>query len=275
MEHSPRPTDQPAAPPRRRRGPKAVLFLLVLIGVGSAAAFQFRKTDDDSRPVVEYEKLDEDQATAREQEAQQQVERDKQALKEAQAHFQSAQADWESANSAQEANPSPAAEALLAEAEANLDEAKSRLKAAEDKFKTADQLRAEAEAERERVAKLLALEEANRKALLGKWTRPDENGRFRIELRDDGTGLMIIDFNATNRFLLGTSQLEVDITWEIAGGDHVIFNSLQGRPEKAFDIVSALKGTRRDEVLTHIDENTFTTHGAKNKSKIETWQRLP
>lgn len=243
------------------------------------AAFQFFKSGDNSTPIVEYEKLDEDQAAAKEQEARKRVELDKLALREARTALETAQAGWESAQLAKEQaerkQEQADAENLLAQATTKLEEAKSRLKAAEDKFKTADQLRAEAEAERQRVAALLAQEEAHREALLGKWTRPDSYGQFRLEFDKDGTGLMVIDFNTTTGFLLGAKRLEIDITWEVANGNHVIFDSLRGRPEKAFQVVTDLKGTHRDEVLVHIDEKTFTTHDANNKSKKETWTRIP
>jgi hypothetical protein len=166
------------------------------------------------------------------------------------------------------------AETRFAQATEQLNEAKVRLKAAEDKLKTADQLLAEAEAERKRVEKQIAQEAAHRKALLGHWKRSDYYGGLTLELRENDTGLMAIDFNFGTKLVVGTDRLEVDIAWKVANGDHVIFDSLRGRPEKAFDFVTKEKGNRRDQVLTHIDATTFTTHDADNKSKVKTWTRI-
>jgi hypothetical protein len=252
---------------RRRWGLKAGLIVLLTIGVGSAAAFQYLKSEAESKPIVEYDKPDEAQALAKEKAAQEQVQHDKQALQDAQAAMSSAQTEWESAKQAGKA-------ALLAQATANLEQAKTLLKAAEDKLKTDDQLRAEAEAERQRVANLLAKQEVYRKKLLGKWARPDSYGEFQLHLDEDGTGLMVIEFNTATKFLVGSGRLDIDITWEVVNGDHVIFDSLRGRPENAFKIVSDFKGTHRDEVLMQIDETTFSTHEADNKAKVKKWIRI-
>ncbi len=228
-------------------------------------------------PVVEYEKLDPAQAAAEEQKAQVLVQDDRQTLEAARNAMKSAQAEWDAAKFAKE-NTDPTklseAESRFTQAASKLERAKAQLKAAEDRLKTADQLLAEAEAEKARVAKLLARQEANRKALIGNWTRPGSNGTYRLLLKADGSGLMEIDFNATTKFLLRTGKLEIDIKWEIVHGDHAIFDSLQGRPEAAFKTVSGIKGTHRDEVLMQVEENSFTTHDAADKSKIKTWTRI-
>jgi hypothetical protein len=166
------------------------------------------------------------------------------------------------------------AETRFARTAERLGEAKVQLKAAEDKLKTADQLLAEAEAERQRVARQIAQEAENRKALLGHWKRSDYYGGLTLELREDDTGLMVIDFNFATKLVVGTDRLEVDIAWKVASGDHVIFDSLRGRPEKAFDFVTKEKGNRRDQVLRHIDPASFTTHDADNTSKVKTWTRI-
>lgn len=276
--------------PKRRRF-KGVLVLLVLIGVGSAAAFHFLKKPPKPRPVVEYEELDEAQAAAQVQKAKTQKELDQEALASAQAEMKTVQADWESAlrereeaerkfaaASAEErdslAEALAQAESQFTQASAKLGEAKARLKAAEDKLKTADQLLAEAKAERARVEKQIVQEAAHRKALLGHWKRSDYYGGLTLELRDDDTGLMVVDFNFATKLVVGTNRLEVDIRWKVANGDHVIFDSVRGRPEKAFHFVSKEKGNRRDQVLMHIEENTFTTHDADNKAKVKTWTRI-
>jgi hypothetical protein len=262
-----------------------------LIGVGSAAAFYFLKKPSERAPAVEYEKPDEAKAVAQVQNAKTQKELDQEALVSAQAEMKTIQAEWESAQSdrdeaeeklasAKAAERAPLEE-LFAQSETRfaritvkLEEAKVRLKAAEDKLKTADQLLAEAQAERERVEKQIAQEAANRQALLGHWKRSDYYGGLTLELREDDTGLMVVNFNFATKLIVGTDRLEVDIQWKIAGGDHVIFDSVRGRPEKAFHFVSKEKGNRRDQILTHIDEASFTTHDADNRSKVKTWTRI-
>lgn len=294
MNESPSPVEHAAStetPPRKRRRLKTALVLLVLIGVGSAAAFHFLKKPPERAPIVEYEKPDEAQAAAQVQKAKSEQELNQEALQSAQAEMKTIQAEWESAKrdrdeaeeilAAAKAEERPKlkeafakAEARLAQATEKQGEAKVRLKDAEDKLKTADQLYAEAQAERERVEKQIAQEAAYRKALLGHWERSDYYGGLTLELREDGTGLMVINFNFATKLVVGTDRLEVDIQWKVASGDHVIFDSLRGRPEKAFDFVTEEKGNRRDQILTHIDETNFTTHDADNLTKVKTWTRI-
>ena len=285
MEHSQLTTDQSSlneSSPRKRRGVvKIGLIALVLAGAAGVVALKWIKPDGPSASAVEYEKLDEDKAAAKERDAEERVAKNQEALKQAQREFQTALADWESAKSAKSQaektkQSSAEAESRFREATARLEEAKTRLKAAEDKLKTADELRAEAEAERRRIEELIAQEEAHRKALLGKWTRASSiYGQYRLELNDDGSGAMIVDFNTVTRFAVGASRLEVDIRWKVVNGNHVIFDSIAGRPENAFKVVSEVKGNHRDEVIAKIDENSFTTHHPDDKSTAKTWTRIP
>ncbi len=125
------------------------------------------------------------------------------------------------------------------------------------------------------MEKQIAQEAAHRQALLGKWKRSDYYGGLTLELKDDDTGLMVIDFNTLTSFAVGTDRLEVDIQWKVANGDHVIFDSVRGRPEKAFSFVTKEKGNRRDQIVVQFDETSFTTHDADNTSKVKTWTRIP
>jgi hypothetical protein len=279
------------APKPKRRRLKSVLVFLVVFGAGTAAAFHFFKKPPERGPIVEYAEPDEAEAAAQVQKAKTQQELDQEALKAAQEELQTIQGEWESAKRDRDkaeqnlagalARDRMALEKALAEAETrfaqaseNLTQAKARLKAAEDKLKTAEELLAEAESERIRVEKQIAQETAIRKAILGEWERSDYYGGLTLELREDGTGLMVVNFNGVTSFVVGADRLEVDIKWTVASGDHLIFDSLRGRPQKAFDFVSKEKGSRRDQILTHIDETNFTTHDADNKSKVKTWTRI-
>jgi hypothetical protein len=265
---------------RRRFGLKSLVVLLLLIGAGSAAAFHFLKKPPRRAPPVEYKEPDVAQAVAEVQKAKTQRELDQDALALAETEMKTVQAEWEAAKLAKEQAGSNTqelanAETQFAKAAEKLDAAKAKLKTALDKLKTAEELLAEKNAERERAEKQLAQEAARRRALLGKWKRSDYYGGLTLELREDGLGLMVIDFNTLFSFTVGTDRLEVDIQWKVANGDHVIFDSVRGRPEKAFDFVSKEKGNRRDQVLRQIDETSFTTHDADNESKIKTWTRIP
>lgn len=245
--------------------------LLVLVGAGSAAAFHYlKRTSTEPSPEVEYEETNVDEAAAKAQAAATQVQNDKIALETAQTEFNTAKAAWE------EAKKTPQNTDELADATKKYEDAASRFEVAEDKLKTDDQRREEAEAERRRVEKLAAQEKANHKGLLGKWKRSDYYGGSTLKLKEDGSGMMVIDFNFGTKFVVGTDRLEIDIKWRVANGDHVIFDSLRGRPDKAFQYVTVTqkKGTHRDEVLIKLDKDSFTTQDAHNASKIKTWTRI-
>ncbi len=253
----------------------------LLIGTGSATAFHFLKGETKSDSLPNYEKPNAAQAASREQKAKSRVQEDqealaaaKQAVKSAEAEWQSAQETLEEARQSAADNAVEAAEETLAQAGKALEAAKTELKAAEDKLKTADQKLAEAEAERQRVAEQVALQDKYRKALLGHWTKIEDYGPTQLELREDGTGTMFIQFEGIARYIVGDS-LDIDIEWEVSG-DRVVFNSVAGRPAAAYNNVTVLqgKGTRRDYVITHADENSFETYDVGNKTKVKKWTRV-
>ena len=277
------------APRKRRRFLKWSFVFLLLIGMGSATAFHLLRGETGNASIPNYEKPDETQAVAQEQKARARVQTDKEALAAARQAVKTAEADWQTAQenlkqSRQNQKSAPAqeksdadedfqaAEQEFAQATKKLETAKAQLKTAEDKLKTADQKLAEAEAERERVAKLAALQENYRKALLGHWRTTEDYGPTQLELRDDGTASMFIQFEGKARYIVG-DHLDIDIEWEVVG-DHVIFNSVRGRPESMFKFVTGLKGTRRDYMITHMDENAFVTQQADDKAKIKKWTRV-
>lgn len=281
-----------STPRPRRCGMKRGLLLLVLAGAG-AAAFHFLKEEPEPRPVAEYEEHDVDEAAAREQAAIEKVEKDKKALEEAQKAFDELEVQWESAkqkrDEAQAALESAgasdkekaqadfdAAKEQFAEMTKKLEDAKARLTEAGNKLKTADERRAEAEAERKKAEELAAKEKTIREGVLGKWKRSDYYGDLTLELDEDGKGQMVILFNYLSKLAVGTDRLEVDIQWKVTNGDHLIFHSIRGRPEKAFYEVTVKrdKGTRRDEVLINLEENTFSTRDAVDEKKIKTWTRI-
>ncbi len=276
-------------PRRRRRFLKWSAVFLFLIGAGSATAFHFLKGDTRTASLANYEKPNAAKAAAQEQKAKARVQTDhealvaaQQAVKYAEADLQIAQDNLTDAQQKQKSAPPSnkadadkelsAAEQELAQAAKTLEVAKAQLKTAEDKLKTDDQKLAEAEAERVRVAQQVALQEKYRTALLGHWKKIEDYGPTQLELHDDGTGTMFIQFEGPARYIVGDA-LDIDIEWEVAG-DRVFFNSVRGRPEGRFKTVTALKGTRRDYVITYADKNSFTTYEVGDKSKVKKWTRV-
>ena len=83
---------------------------------------------------------------------------------------------------------------------------------------------------------------------------------------------MFIQFEGPARYIVG-EMLDIDIEWEVSG-DRVVFNSVRGRPEGQFKTITALKGNRRDYVITDADDNSFTTYEVDNKSKVKKWTRV-
>ena len=283
--------NEPAS--RGRRWVKVVLVLLLVAGVGSAAAFHFLKDPPNPRRVVEYEEHDVDEAAAKEQAAIETLQKDKKAFEDAQQAFNDLEIQWQKAKEIREqalaalesanANDKPnaqadfdAADKQFADATKKLESARVQLTEARNKLKTADELRAEAEAERKKAEELAAQEKTIREGVLGKWKRSDYYGDLTLELKEDGRGLMVVFFNFGAKLVVGTDRLDVDIKWHVANGDHLIFDSVRGQPEKAFQYVTVQrdKGTHRDEILTNLEENTFTTRDANDKSRIKTWTRI-
>ncbi|MCA9068181.1 MAG: hypothetical protein KDA84_04625, partial [Planctomycetaceae bacterium] len=122
----------------------------------------------------------------------------------------------------------------------------------------------------------LAKQETQRKALLGKWERTAEYGIMILDLKEDGKGVMTIEFNSVASFIVGSGELEADIVWKVTGDNHVIFDSVEGRPEKAFHYVTVTlkRGTHRDLVVTSLEQNTFKSYDVGKENKITTWKRI-
>lgn len=289
---------QPARPentPRRKRRWGKLGAVVLLLGcAGTVGAYHFLKADLDPPPApVEYQSPDIGQATEKVKEAETKVAQDQQTLQAVQKSVEEIQAEWEltvkaieeakaKVKSASGDELAEARESLegavqrLSQLKQKLEFAKAELREAESRLENQQAKKEEAEENQKEIQDQLAKQEAQRQALLGKWKWTPDYGEMQLELNEDGKGVMTIDFNTAAYFVVGSKTLEVDIEWRVAPDDHLIFNSLRGRPEKAFHFVTVTlkRGTHRDQVLTSLKRDTFTAYDVGEEDDIKTWTRI-
>lgn len=133
-----------------------------------------------------------------------------------------------------------------------------KLQQAEDEAKAAEQLAAQ--------------DKQHADAFPGTWRRQADYGIIDLTLEPGGTGVMKITFQGSYVFLVA-KQLEADISWTVAGG-RAIFHSLRGKPEGAFNMVSKLRGTERNQKILTVepDELVFLADLKDNTKRF--WKRV-
>lgn len=297
MANSTRTDKQPQlpekTPPKKRTALKVGAVLLLLGAAGSAGAFHFFKKDPEPAPAVEYNQPDIGQATENVKDAQTKVAKDEQAFQAAKKSFEEIRAEWESAKKGKEdakAKVESASAEEIAETRKSLEAAEQRfsqltnelktaqaaLETAANRLKSDEQKKQEAEEKQKQIQGQLAKQETQRKGLLGRWKRKADYGEMELDLKDKDQGVMTIHFDTASSFFVGTKKLEVDIEWKVASDNHLIFDSLRGRPKKAFHFVTVTlkRGTHRDQVLSELQSDSFTTYDVGEEDDIKTWTRI-
>ena len=111
-----------------------------------------------------------------------------------------------------------------------------------------------------------------RRAILGRWWRDDYYGRASLELKEGGTGAMVIRFNFKYGLVLG-SRVDADVEWEVTNG-RAIFDSVRGRPESTFKTVTKEKGTRRDRKIVEITDEHMLLMDDLDDGSVARWERV-
>lgn len=111
--------------------------------------------------------------------------------------------------------------------------------------------------------------------IVGKWTMTTKNSLRTMTLREDRTGLLIYE---PTTFLLKSvlgNRIEVDLAWE-KSGDYVLFESLSGRPEAAFNMASSMEGKSKKRRIESIDDEKMVliNEASDNNSPKSIWYRV-
>ncbi|WP_166826916.1 hypothetical protein [Thalassoroseus pseudoceratinae] len=111
------------------------------------------------------------------------------------------------------------------------------------------------------------------RALIGRWKRPESYGDITLTLKPEGRGTMYVEFS-TVYSLLVDDELLVDIKWEVKDG-RCVFQSIRGKPQAAFELVTKLKGKVRDQKIIEVTSKRAIFFDDKRKKTKKTWKRLP
>lgn len=110
------------------------------------------------------------------------------------------------------------------------------------------------------------------KALIGRWQSSESYGKITLTLKPEGKGTMYVEFS-TVYSLLVDDELLIDITWKVKDG-RCVFTSIRGQPKAAFDLVTKIKGTVRDQKIIKVTKDQAIFFDDKRKKTNKVWKRL-
>ena len=110
------------------------------------------------------------------------------------------------------------------------------------------------------------------KALIGRWQSPESYGKITLTLKPEGKGTMYVEFS-TVYSLLVDDELLIDITWKVKDG-RCVFTSIRGQPKAAFELVTKIKGTVRDQKIIKVTKDQAIFFDDKRKKTNKVWKRL-
>lgn len=110
----------------------------------------------------------------------------------------------------------------------------------------------------------------HRQQIVGVWKQNNTGTRW-LRIRPDGTATMFIDPDWVAKAIIGNSLI-IEIEWAIEDG-RALMNSVSGRPNSAFQAVSKLFGTQRDQPIVQLDDDALVLRDEAEDSLSE-WSRV-
>lgn len=119
---------------------------------------------------------------------------------------------------------------------------------------------------------VLSSDQGSRDGLAGTWERTSEYGVYTLTLQPDGTGEMFIEFSSFYKYVVAES-LTMQMRWQVNKG-RVVFDSISGEPEGAFNIVANTKGTKRDQLIREVSDSQAVFIDDKVDDEVQTWRKV-
>ncbi|QDU81347.1 hypothetical protein Pla110_30880 [Polystyrenella longa] len=107
--------------------------------------------------------------------------------------------------------------------------------------------------------------------LQGTWTQNQEMKQTLV-LEEDGTGTLTIEVNSLIAAVFG-DRIVMQINWSVEKG-RAIFTSLSGEPEVAFNYIKENYGTKRDQKIDTLDQDTLVLLDDQDNNSRSQWTRL-
>lgn len=118
------------------------------------------------------------------------------------------------------------------------------------------------------VREVLSPEELRRQMLIGEWEDDFQGGR-QWELREDGTGTMVVHLEGLTA-LLYAPKLTFEQQWRVEG-EQLVGAVTSGEPRTQVDIVLRLKGDSISETILELTDDRLVVDGREGKFE---WRRV-
>jgi hypothetical protein len=109
-----------------------------------------------------------------------------------------------------------------------------------------------------------------RSLIVGTW-EDDYQGRRTMTIREDGTGIMVVELSGMKAKLYA-SRLEFDMIWSIRDG-RLKKETISGRPAVKVNLILKLMGNRVDEPILELTKNRLLLLDANGKTKYD-WRKV-
>lgn len=116
----------------------------------------------------------------------------------------------------------------------------------------------------------LSEEDKRRMLIVGEWEDDYQAGRH-WELRDDGTGTMVVRLSGIPA-LLFASKLTFEQTWRV-DGDEIVMAVTSGEPQGKVDIILKMEGDTSTQRIVEVTDERFVV--IDHKGEQFDWRRVP